>query len=210
MPAAEQRRALQALLQTIAPETLTVPARILDLIPPRPPAYPRTLETFPARAGLTFDPVAGAEAAANLTVSLMLNPERAARLVEYHARDNGNPGLEDVISALLNATWGKPSAMGLSGEVAKTVNYVVLANLLNLALNPAASPVVRSVATDSLSQLKTLTARDPYATRLIETFSREPDKLQLPKPLDPPPGQPIGEEDQDFNLPLGPAGQAPQ
>ncbi|MDQ2841465.1 MAG: zinc-dependent metalloprotease [Acidobacteriota bacterium] len=95
MPAAEQRRALRALLQTINPATLAIPARILDLIPPRPPGYRRTRETFPNRTGVTFDPVAGEEAAADLTVGLLLNPQRAARLEEYHARNQENPGFEE-------------------------------------------------------------------------------------------------------------------
>src|SRR5271165_3217090 len=42
VPAAEQRRALAALLETIKPDTLTLPDRILVLIPLRPPDYPRT------------------------------------------------------------------------------------------------------------------------------------------------------------------------
>ncbi len=203
VPGAEQRRALQALLQTIAPETLTLSDRILVQIPPRPPGHPRTLETFPSRTGLTFDPAAGAEAAANLTVGLILNPERAARLVEYHARDASNPGLKDVISALLDATWRKSSPSGFSGEIAETVNHVVLANLLNLALNSSAPPVVRSIAMQGLADVKLVAAGDPYALHLIETFSKEPERLQLPRLLDPPPGQPIG-EGEDFNLSLGP------
>ena len=41
IPGAEQRRALQALLRTIDPKTLTLPESIVSLIPPRAEGYPR-------------------------------------------------------------------------------------------------------------------------------------------------------------------------
>ena len=122
----EQRRALAALLQTIDPAALTLPDRVLNLIPPRPPGYPRTRETFPHRTGLTFDPVAAAESAADLTVSLILDPQRAGRLVQYHSQDVKNPGLGEVIDQLVSNTWRSPMRPGLQGEVARTVNLIVL------------------------------------------------------------------------------------
>ncbi len=201
VPAAEQRRALKALLETISPANLTLSERILNLMPPRPPAYPRTEETFPARTGLTFDPLAGAEAAANLTVGLMLNPQRAARLVEYHARQTENPGLDEVIDTLLAATWQKPYGPGLDGQVAHRVNSVVLIRLMSLALDGTAPPSVRSIATRALEKVKAAASTgngDAFAIHLIETFQRTPEKLDLPKPLEPPPGQPIGEDGPNF------------
>jgi hypothetical protein len=87
---ANQKHALNALLKTISPSTLTPPESLLKILPPRPPAYPRTPESFTAHTGLTFDPESAAEAAAEVTVSLLFNPQRASRLVEYHAHDTQN------------------------------------------------------------------------------------------------------------------------
>src|SRR5579864_1406468 len=115
IPGAEQRRALDALLSTIRPDVLTLPENILALIPPRAMGYPRTRENFPHRTGLTFDPVAAAESAANLTAGLILHPERAARLVEYHAEDASLPGLDEVIDRLIGATWKAELAQNLAG-----------------------------------------------------------------------------------------------
>jgi hypothetical protein len=166
------------------------------MIPRRPPAYPRTEETFSSRTGLTFDPLAGAEAASNLTVGLMLNPQRAARLVEYHARQSDNPGFEEVVDTLLAATWQKPVPPGLDGQVARRVNSVVLIHLIGLALDGSAPPAVRSVALSAIGKIKG--SADPYSLDLIETFEKTPDQLELPKPLEPPPGQPIGEDGPSF------------
>jgi hypothetical protein len=196
--AAEQRRALKVLLATIDPATLTLPDRILELIPPRPPAYPRTRESFPNQSGLTFDPVAGAQAAAELTIGLILNPERAARLVEYHARDAANPGLEEVIETLVRATWGPQSHAGLQKEVAAMVRTVALQRLIGLALDPSASIEVRSIAKGEVTKLRGLFSNDVYASGIVTRFENDPKQLELAKPLEAPPGQPIGSDDFQF------------
>lgn len=195
---AEQRHALQALLETIDPANLMIPPRILDLIPPRPPAYPRTRETFPSKTGVTFDPLAGAEAAANMTVGLILNPQRAARLVQYHAENNENPGLHEVIDALLKSTWQEEDGAGLEGQVARNVKHVVLVRLIALATDASASTEVRSIALAEMASVKTALGAHPdaYAARLVDRFEREPSEFQLPKIEEPPPGQPIGEDDE--------------
>ncbi|HZS53977.1 MAG TPA: zinc-dependent metalloprotease [Bryobacteraceae bacterium] len=193
---AEQRRALKALLETIDPATLTIPASILKLIPPRPPGYPRTHETFPAQTGLTFDPLAGAEAGADLTVSLILNPQRAARLVQYHAENAASPGLDEVIQTLVGATWHGRARTGLEAQVARTVNYVVLTRLVGLAADESAPPQVRSIAIAAVERLKSSTT-DAFALELIGKFERNPKELSLPKLAEAPPGQPIGE---DYNV----------
>lgn len=192
--AAEQRRALKTVLQTIDPSTLTIPENVLKLIPPRPPGYPRTPETFPAHTGLTFDPLAAAEAGADLTVSLILNSQRAARLVQYHAENAANPGLDEVIQTLVAATWRAQPRTGLQAEVAKTVNYVVLMRLIGLAVDESASPQVRSIATSAVEHLKP-SVTDAFAVDLIAKFERNPKELTLPKLAEAPPGQPIGSDD---------------
>jgi hypothetical protein len=191
--AAEQRRALHLLLLTVNPATLTLPERIVKLLPPHPPAYDRTRESFPAQTGLTFDPVAAAQAAAGITASLLFNPERAARLIEYHARDAANPALEDVIRQIAAATWLSPAPGGLNGEVKRAVDLVLFQQALALSSNDQASPLVR---TKVLSTLAFLRPRLPeYLARTLQNFERAPEKFQ-PAPLaEPPPGQPIGEED---------------
>jgi Met-zincin/Domain of unknown function (DUF5117) len=197
VPATEQRRALDALIATIDPTSLTIPDRILNLMPPRPPAYPRTRETFPSKTGVTFDPLAAAEAASDMTVSLILNPQRVARLVQYHAQNSVNPGLEEVIDSLLNATWRKPEPSGLEGEVARISKRVVLVRLLALAADPAGSSEVRTIALAQLANVKSALRAHPdaYSSQLITIFERDPKQLELPKLEEPPPGQPIGEDE---------------
>src|ERR1700761_5336456 len=101
VPPAEQWKAFDALMNTISPDALALPEKLIEKIPPRPDGYPRTRELFKSRTGLTFDPTAAAEGAAASTLQFMLNPQRAARLVEYNSRDNTQPGLMAIMDKLI-------------------------------------------------------------------------------------------------------------
>ena len=147
----EQARAVDALLKTLSPDALTLSERLLRVIPPRASGFePR--EPFHGRTGLTFDALAPAEAAANHTISFLLNPQRAARLVEQHARVASVPGLDAVIDRLLAATWRAPRAQGLAGEVQNVVEDVVVYHLMALAKNETAPAQVRAVAAKKLER----------------------------------------------------------
>src|SRR5699024_11208442 len=113
---------------------------------PRPSGYPASVETFSGYTGPTFDPIAAAEAAANTTLSYLLNAERAARLIEYNARDSKQPGFIPVVDKLIEQTWKVPEADGYKGELQAVVKNQVVKNLLRLAANASASEVVRGQA----------------------------------------------------------------
>jgi hypothetical protein len=201
----EQRRALAVVLETIKPEALALPESLLRLIPPRPAGYPRSREDFRIRTHPVFDALAPAEAAADHVSGFLLNAERAARLVQFHARDPRNPGLGEVIDELLAATWKAPVSKGYSREIQNTVNLVVLGDLMALAANERALNQVRAIASWKLNQLKrwlTLQSRlgadDDrraflfYSIEQIKRFQEDPRKMNLTQPQPPPDGQPIG------------------
>ncbi|HEU5459697.1 MAG TPA: zinc-dependent metalloprotease [Pyrinomonadaceae bacterium] len=201
----EQRRALAVVLETIKPETLAVPEPLLRLIPPRPAGYPRTREDFRTRTQPVFDALAPAETAADHVSNFLLNQERAARLVQFHARDPRNPGLAEVIDKILLATWKAPVAKGYAGEIQHTVNTIVLTDLMALASGERASNQVRAIASWKLEQLKGwLTSQSRirldenhraflyYSLEQIKRFQDDPKKMNLTPPQAPPDGQPIG------------------
>ena len=201
----EQRRALVAVLETIKPEALILPESLLKLIPPRPVGYGRTREDFRIRTQPSFDALAPAEALADHVSNFLLNSERAARLVQFHARDTRNPGLVEVIDKILASTWKAPVATGYAGEIQHTVDMVILSDLMALASAERAPNQVRAIAELKLEQLKgwlstqrTLSADDNhraflfYAGEQIKRFQDDPKKMNLTRPQDPPDGQPIG------------------
>ena len=190
---AQQRRALSALLQTVSPETLALPERILKLLPPHAFGYDRTRESFPSQTGLTFDPVAAAQAAANLTASLLFEPSRDARLIEYHARNQADPGLTEVLDAVAKTTWLAPAPAGLPGAVKAAVDEVLFEHVLSLLAQDDASPLVRSTV---VAWLQTERSRLPSPLiRQLSEYEKNPKEFRIPSIPDPPPGQPIGEDE---------------
>jgi hypothetical protein len=204
LPADQQREALKAVLQTLSPENLTLPESLLKVFPPRPPDYPRTRESFGAHTGLTFDAMGPVEAAAGLTCSLLFNPARASRLVEDHARNANQPGLDEVLAAIVTTTWESARRNDLAAQTQITVENIVLDHLLGLAADKQASAEARAIARVKAVQLK-----DWLATRLsgpdsdvmahrsaavaeVEQFLRDPEKFAPAPELPTPPGQPIG------------------
>ena len=220
LPPAMQLDALDALLQTVDPAELTLPQRILDLIPPPPPGRSRGREHLPSRAGLTFDPVGAAEMAADLTFAMVFDGERAARLVDHHAREGEQPALGAVIDRVLAVTWRADPSPGLAGEVGRAVDFAALRRLMALAAGvPVSAPPnfdwpvvparsgsfqVRAEATSSLTDLYQWLLANPgaqgspewdhrtYAVRLIHRFLEDPGSVELPAPLRAPDGSPIG------------------
>jgi len=203
--AAEQRRAMDALLATIRPEALELPERILNLIAPPAHGYSRTREDFVRHTGLTFDPLGAAESAANLTLRMMLNPERASRLVEQHARDARIPGLGEVLHQVRQATWEAPVEPGMKGEIRRVVDSVALYHLMALAKDESGSVQARAIALRELEDLRkwlmgprtgdaSTSAHRSSAAGQIRQFQENPKEFQMPAPAEAPPGQPIGEE----------------
>ncbi len=202
----EQKRALYAVLDTLKPENLALPESLVKLIPPRPPGYPRTREDFRIRTSPGFDALAPAEAFANHVCDFLFNPERAARIVQYHALDErNNPPFGDLLDKILAETFRAPLRGEYGGEIQRTVNAVVLNELMTLAANERATNEVRAIAELKLDELKTWATsqangtRDQnqrafllYAANQIRRFQDDPKKMNLTKPNDPPDGQPIG------------------
>jgi hypothetical protein len=204
VPGDQQRRALEALLEAITPTQLALDEKLLSLIPPRPQGYPQTRDLFPGHTGHPFDPLGAAETAANITLSMLMHPERAARLVEYHARVPDTPGLAEVLDEIIDATWKERHRNPYHAEVQRTVDHVSLYHLMALAVNMETTPAVRAVASLKLSELgdylRTMGERiqEPeqrahymYGAGQITLFEESPDQVKLTKPLEPPMGPPI-------------------
>jgi len=202
---AEQKKALDAVLKTLSPETLTIPESLLRILPPHPPGSQTTSEAFASETGATFDPVAAAESAADLTLSVLLNPARASRLVQYHMRVADAPSLRSVLEAISTATAVRPEGgHTMSSEVERAVEFRALEAMLSLAINPAASSQARAIVRwhiEDLHQqwittpLPTDTAEAIHRKALIERideFEKDPAKFVPAKPVEAPPGMPIG------------------
>ncbi len=202
--AANQRKALEALAATLKPAELTVPKKVLALIPPRPPGYGRHRELFPRTTGDAFDPVSPATVAADVTIGFILQLDRTSRIVAQHAVDPTLPGLEEVIDRLAKATFGAVAANPYEAEVRRATQRVLVDRMAWLSQG-ASNAQVRAIAAMKLTKLAAQLKATPGGDEAeqahrallagdIRRFLEHPTEMHpIPAP-DAPPGAPIGGE----------------
>jgi len=202
----EQEKALDALLSVVKPESLQLPEKLLQIMPPKAMGYYRSdKENIQTKTGPTFDPLSAAEQLSDMVISGLTDPERAQRLIEYHSRDSKLPGLNYIIDKMIAESWDKEIQAGYPGEIQKVVDNVVLANLMKLASSDDASTEAKAMGWYKIQELKDLveskytSAKTPeakahygYAVLQIEQFNLYPEKFKGAKKETVPQGAPIG------------------
>lgn len=191
-----QRKALAEMIKAIDPKVLALPENILDMIPTRPAGISGSRELFSGNTGPTLDALGIAETAASVPLSLILNPQRANRLVEYGARD-ANLSLTETIDALINATWNKKPTTGYLGSIQKVVNQLLVVNLIQLHASRQANPLTKAIVAAKLIEIQEMLSErvDPMALQvslMIESYLDDPAEFEAPRTNTPPPGSPIG------------------
>ncbi len=213
--AEKQNAALDALMGALRLRDLVLPSAVVQTIPPRPPGFGLTRETFPRLTGGAFDPVAPAVTATELVVGGMLTNTRAARMVAQKAVDNSLPGLDEVINRLAETVFDVPPANGYESEVNRAMERVVVSQLMSLA-ESAPMTQVRAIATQTLRGLPSRSSLLPTNTTNgaerahremladdIKRFLERPYADMPPAAIpQPPPGAPIGDFGLDYLLGL--------
>src|SRR5215470_15601684 len=202
VPAARQREAMKAILDSIKVEELAIPRSALELIPPVATGFEGgSVEYFSRRTDPAFDPLGAATIAADLALGALLDPNRAARMIDFHAQNPANPDFKEALDAIIAATWKAPAPQNAYHQaIQRSVQSLTTQRLMDLAANENASPLVRAEATGVLrtlnATLKATASSDAHrrATQEdIERFlNRHEAVRQATRPLPTPPGDPIG------------------
>ena len=207
VPGTTQQSALDVLVRAVQPPALRLPANIRTRIPPRPPGYGAHRELFDRHTGLIFDPYTPAASVADLVFSLVLNPERAARLTYQADHDPSLPDFESVLEEISSATWGVPVVSDpYDAELQRVVQQVWIDELMTLAANGRTAGAVRAMASQKLREFHEWLQENPGSARDEETRAHRSMVLDdidrfLLRDYDPdeerpsvtlPPGAPIG------------------
>ncbi len=201
-----QQDALMALLETLDPRFLEIPAHIREIIPPQPLGYSRDNETFRSKMGPAFDPFAAAEASANQAIRLLLNPQRLARLVEqYAAGPDRMMSVGYVLEQLATRAFFNPRETVYREEIAWMVEKLFVKNLIALAADKNANRQVAALALyqlDDIGQQLSLELKDEkskdrrshlvYMLNEISRFRQHPEEYRPPAEPELPAGSPIG------------------
>lgn len=207
---AAQRAALTAVLATLAPDALRVPQRLVPLLSaPRNGSDNRQyrIELFSHSAGTPFDPLAAADAAAELTLGTLLAPTRLARVEAQHANDPNALGVQELLDQLLAATLPDRT-----DALSRRIAYRTLLDIARTAHDPKTTPGIAALLDQRLYTVSLALARrhgDAADQAWGASLSRLlQDPRQLAKALarraratGVPPGAPIGGEADWLALP---------
>jgi len=203
--AARQQAAIDTLLDAMDSSVLVLPQSLVDIIPPRPPGFHLGRESFSRTTGISFDQLSPASSAIGLTLDVLLNRHRAARMNMFHAADPSLPGFDVVLIALNNASWFQSRADGVEGAIQRIRNEQVLQALMALAADTDATSLVRGQALVAIQRLDRRLAelvksqyKGPWQAHYAK--ARQDIKLWLDNPTgfapgksqSAPPGSPIG------------------
>ncbi|KAA2217332.1 zinc-dependent metalloprotease [Maribacter flavus] len=191
-----QEQTLEAILRTLDADEIAIPKEKLSLFPPRAIGFGSTRESFNGKTGVTFDALSAPETAADMTLGLLLHPERASRLIQQKALDPNNLGLEEVLAEVVSNTFGRNLKNPYSNEVQQNINFRVLFHLMNLAASDAVHPQVNAIANMQLKKLNTMNMENAAIkgeiSRRITDFYEHPDEFKVVAAPKIPDGSPIG------------------
>ncbi|MFL1895629.1 zinc-dependent metalloprotease [Aquimarina sp. 2-A2] len=197
----KQRKALQVLSKTLSADVLAIPEDKLNLFPPRAYGFARTRESFKSKTGVAFDAISAPVTSSEMTLSLLLHPERASRLVQQKSLDADQLSLSEVLDQVIATTFLNKASNTYYMEIQKSIQFSVIKHLLRLSRESTAYPQVNAIALAQLKALqvrlvnKTLKMDDAYNTFLIHTikkYTEKPDLILKSNTIEIPDGSPIG------------------
>jgi hypothetical protein len=204
----QQMDALRAMLDALKPEELAIPDTVLTLMAPGATSVTPAVELFASKTRPAFDELGAAQSLAQMILDMLLQRDRAARLVEFATRGSGQHlTLSGTIDALIATTWDAPVAPTPKlAAIQRVTQRAVAEKLLMLAADADAAPQVRAMAELRIADLRVRARTKQSAAKvdddralwlsIVNDFGRWIDKRELPKfstPSIAPPGDPFGQ-----------------
>ena len=197
-----ERIALQAILKTIAVDEIAIPKEKLALFPPRAIGYGRTRESFNSKLGVAFDPFSAVETASEMTLNLVLNPQRMSRLIAHKSLDKRQLGLDELIDELVNKTIKKSHKDGYYQELQNVINTKVLEQLFYLGAYKNQYKQVNAIVLSKLDEIKKIITDkksegvqkmyDAAMVKMIIGYLKNPTSFKKTSAPKIPDGSPIG------------------
>jgi len=202
-----QKEALNQILKTISANALAIPKEKLKLFPPRAFDYNRSRESFSSKTGVAFDPISAAATASDMTLRLLLHPQRANRMIQQKSLDNNQLAFDGMLKQVLDASFGTTHKDAYVDEIQQRINERVLMHLMNLAVNDQSVFQVKAIANDAIKSLSgnyllNKNKQSPYASQyamMINEFKEHPEKFKIKSTPKIPDGSPIGSDFCNYN-----------
>ncbi|WP_298781542.1 zinc-dependent metalloprotease [uncultured Polaribacter sp.] len=197
-----ERIALQAVLKTISVNEIAIPKEKLYLFPPRAIGFGRTRESFKSKLGVAFDAFSAVETASEMTLELLLNPQRLSRLIAYKSLDNTQLGLEELLDELIIKSIKKTHKDFYYQELQNVINMKVLEQLFFASTLKNQYKQVNAIVDFKLSEIASFLKEknsngvqkiyDKSMIEMIEDFQKNPISFKKNSAPKIPDGSPIG------------------
>ena len=198
----EERNALQAILKTLLVDEIAIPKEKLALFPPRAYGYDRSRESFNSKLGVAFDPFSAVETSAEMTLEMLLHPQRLSRLIAHKSLDDSQLGLEELLNVLIANTFKKSHKDSYYQELQHIVNLQFLEELMYLSTYHNQYPQVNAIVNAKLEEIKQLLMNSPMKgaqkmmeqsfVKMINDFEKNPTGFKKSDAPKIPDGSPIG------------------
>ncbi len=199
LPGDEQRRALDVVSRLLEPEQLDLPKAVLDLLAPRPWGSDTNREMFGTSTWPAFDALGAAATAASQALSGLLEPQRLARIDDFHSRDASLPGVGEILETLQSRAFADTEDSPRHRALRAVTRQVLVDHLTQIASTSGVVPRVRAWMEHGLREIhgRLDDDGDPQSTSLRAGIERFLERgyvgpPTVTAPLAPPPGSPIG------------------
>ncbi len=177
---------------------MEIPSSLRILIPPRSFSNPRTRENFLSQTGVSFDYLGIASTLSDALIGMLLNSERANRLVTQHGFDSTQLSLKETFDNLIDSHFKVNPRNYHQKQLNEIVRANILKNLMYLGNNSNSNSIVKVLVYDQLVSLdrwlagKEEDAFNNFYRAQIDQYFENPEEFNISKPRRLPDGSPIG------------------
>ena len=194
----KQREALINFIELLTPEKLKFPKKLRKLLFPKAFGSKNTRENFLSQTGVTFDFIGAANTLSNKLLKLLLNPERASRLIQQAGFEVTQLSFEEVVESLFSISFRKRYSEIHYRQINEVVKHNILKNLFSLGQNPKVYPEIKAIIFSKLESLDNFLAGQEnfiynnYYRSEIQKYFDNPDDFKPKLSNRMPDGSPIG------------------
>ncbi|AOW16270.1 peptidase [Polaribacter vadi] len=195
-------KALAAVIKTISVDEIAIPKEKLAFFSPRAYGYNRTRESFKSKLGVAFDAFSAVETTSEMTLELLLHPQRMSRLIAHKSLDDSQLGFNELLDILIQNTIKVNHKDTYYQELQNVVNSQFLEALMYLSTYKNQYQQVNAIAMFKLEEVKKILEGknangvqkiyDAAMVKMIDGFLKNPTTFKKSPAPQIPDGSPIG------------------
>tara|TARA_B100000767_G_scaffold275095_1_gene310405 strand:+ start:51 stop:2519 length:2469 start_codon:yes stop_codon:yes gene_type:complete len=193
-----QKRALRAMINSLSPEVLAIPKKLLNQLPPTAFGYPSTRESFRSQTGRVFDVLGAPASLSKVIIQIILNPERISRLIQQKALDVNQLSFDQLSDQLINAIFNMNYKNSYYQAIQIQLREIYLDALFNLHTNIKTTALVKTYSFGVIKRIESRVRSNKsdsnslYYLNKIKRFLENPESYEIQQTPVLPDGSPIG------------------